>query len=67
MEGIFKKKKTTTTTTKQISKQKHNKNEKKKEKGTEHNWNPTILVLWDATLPHHYSTKDDYLHLALRL
>ena len=65
MESIFKKKKQQQQ--KANKQQKHNKNEKKKEKERVLSRSGTRQFRFYATLPYHYTTKDDYVHLALRL
>ena len=60
MEGIFLK---NNNKKKQISEQKHNKNEKKKKRVLSRIG--TRQFRFYATLPYHYTTRDDYVHLAL--
>ena len=65
MEGIFKKK-TKTQKKKQISNKNITKT-RKKEKERVLSRSGTRQIRFYATLPYHYTTKDDYVHLALRL
>ena len=65
MEGIFKKK-TKTQKKKQISNKNITKT-RKKEKERVLSRSGTRQIRFYATLPYHYNTKDDYVHLALRL
>ena len=65
MEGIFKK--NNNKKKKANKQQKHNKNEKKKEKERVLSRSGTRQFRFYATLPYHYTTKYDYVHLALRL
>ena len=65
MEGIFKKK-NKNTKKKQISNKNITKT-RKKEKERVLSRSGTRQIRFHATLPYHYTTKDDYVHLALRL
>ena len=66
MEGIFWKNQQQQK--KANKQQKHNKNEKKKKKKERVlSRSGTRQFRFYATLPYHYTTKDDYVHLALRL